>query len=322
LAGLDVFKVPTFGPFRVPPSREILLATDEDRDRILMVARMYPLVRWVLRSAGWVAGNPWLAGGEIQLGDRDIQVRWVSGDWIASSVDLGLDVIARDSVDSNVFAAFRTTDAIGVVPDGLYALQLGQNRLSISSVINRFPPNMADSNLLDSTGAALISAHFSPSGTRDGANALALLARAGGGADQVPGAVVVHRGAEKRWDLPGERLLAIASIRPVSVAWEGWSVWAYDDTSLSQGADLIPVIETMQQSARAEGISSAGEIDLGQARVAVQLIDRVISAIPLVGRSEARQWARASSVLDLLSEYSKLSYRIGEAPDRLDMVIE
>ena len=322
LAGFDVFKVPSFGPFRVPPAREILMATDEDRDRILMVVRMYPVIRWVLRAAGTVAGNPWLAGGEIRLGDRDVQIRWVGGDWIASSVGLDLDVITQDVVETDLLAAFRTTESIGVVPGGLYALQLGKTGLSVSSVQSRFPSKTAVSSFVGSTGVALVSAHFPPADVRDGVNALALLVRTGGEAAQVPGAVVVHRGAEKRWNLPGERLLSVAGIQPVSVTREGWSVWAYDDASLSTGTDLIPAIEAMQQSARAESISSAGEIDLRQARVAVQLIDSLIGAIPLVGRSEARLWARTSSMLELLSEYSNLSYRIGESPDRLEMIIE
>jgi hypothetical protein len=322
LAGFDIFKVPSFGPFRVPPSREILLATDEDRGRMLMVVRMYPVIRWVLRAAGRVAGNPWLAGGEIQLGDRDVEIRWVGGDWIASSAGLDLDVIAQDVVAMDLFAAFRTTESIGVVPGGLYALELDKSRLSVSSVTSRFPPKTAVSSFVGSTGVALVSAHFPPADVREGVNALALLVRTGSDAAQVPGAVIVHRGAEKRWNLPGERLLSVAGIQPVSVAREGWSVWAYDDASLSTGADLIPAIETMQRSARVEGISSAGEIDLGQARVAVQLIDSLIGAIPLVGRSEARLWARTSSILELFSDYSNLSYRIGESPDRLEMIIE
>ena len=63
LAGMNLFEIPSFGPFRLPPSREMLLATNEDRSQVLMVVRMYPLVRWLLRAAGSVAGNPWLSGG-------------------------------------------------------------------------------------------------------------------------------------------------------------------------------------------------------------------------------------------------------------------
>ena len=137
-----------------------------------------------------------------------------------------------------------------------------------------------------------------------------------------PGAAVVHRGGDDRWLLPGERLLSAVGIRPVSVSRGAWTIWAYDDSSLGKGADFVQTIEALEASARAEEVSAIGEVDLIQAREAVRLIDSVLGAVPLIGREEARRWAMLSSLLDLTSEYSSLSYRIGEAPDRLEMIIE
>ncbi len=322
LTGMNLVEIPSFGPFRLPPSREIFLAMDQDRSQVLMVVRMYPLVRWLLRAAGSVAGNAWLSGGEVQVSGRDLVVRWDGGNWIASSAEPGLDVSPAEYVGRDVFALFRLGETFGIVPEGLFSLELQEDTLLVSSVPHRFPAESSKVRILDDAGMALISANFSNSSRPQEAAAIVLFSPPEGRSQRVPGAAVVHRGGDDRWLLPGERLLSVVGIRPVSLSRDPWTVWAYDDSSLEKGADVVQTIEAIEASARAQDVSAVGEIDLDQARKAVRVIDSVLSAVPLIGREEARRWSTLSSLLDLMSEYSSLSYRIGEAPDRLELIVE
>jgi hypothetical protein len=322
LAGMNLYEIPSFGPFRLPPSREILLATNEDRSHVLMVARMYPLIRWLLRAAGAVAGNAWLSGGEVRVGDRDLLVRWDGGNWIASNAEVSLGGDPTSQFGRDIFAAFRVDRTFETVPAGLFSLEILKDKLLISSVRDRFRTRSSDARILEEGAAALILADFSGSSEPEKATAMVLFPPLEERSQKVPGAVVVHRGGNDRWLLPGEKVLSVVGIQPVTVRRGSWTIWAYDDSSLGKGAEFVPRLEALEASARTDEASATGEIDLSQAREAVRVIDSVLSTVPLIGREEARRWAMLSSLLDLMSEYSSLSYRIGETPDRLELIIE
>jgi hypothetical protein len=58
VAELPAPVLPSFGPFAVPPSKEVAACSDLDGRRFLLVARVYPGLAAVARLAGQVAGNP------------------------------------------------------------------------------------------------------------------------------------------------------------------------------------------------------------------------------------------------------------------------
>lgn len=70
-----------FGPFSVPPAREITVAADEDGRRAMVAARVYPGIALVARLAGKVAGNPWLGGGTVELDGGPARVAWDGTLW-------------------------------------------------------------------------------------------------------------------------------------------------------------------------------------------------------------------------------------------------
>ena len=76
LLGLAATNLPSFGPFRFPPAKEIVLAVDEEGRGLFAVAQIYPFAAWVFRAAGWLAGNPWMAGGDLNLGGEAVTITW------------------------------------------------------------------------------------------------------------------------------------------------------------------------------------------------------------------------------------------------------
>ncbi|HVS02725.1 MAG TPA: hypothetical protein VMT16_08155, partial [Thermoanaerobaculia bacterium] len=81
LAGTPEPVVPRLAPFGLPPARELLFAADEERQRLWLAVRVYPGPALVARLAGLLAGNRWLAGGEVELAGAPAWVRWEGLTW-------------------------------------------------------------------------------------------------------------------------------------------------------------------------------------------------------------------------------------------------
>ncbi len=85
LLGTAPLELPSFGPFRLPPAREMAIATDKEGRGLVAVARVYPMAAKLFRVAGWLASNPWMAGGELTLGGRRVRVAWQGDLWMATT---------------------------------------------------------------------------------------------------------------------------------------------------------------------------------------------------------------------------------------------
>ena len=72
-------ELPSFGPFLVPPARELRAELGRDGE-LRVAARIYPAIAALARAAGAVAGNPWLAGGEPP-GHPGASVSWRNTTW-------------------------------------------------------------------------------------------------------------------------------------------------------------------------------------------------------------------------------------------------
>ncbi|HEX4959376.1 MAG TPA: hypothetical protein VF173_00960, partial [Thermoanaerobaculia bacterium] len=92
-SGASAPSLPAFGPFKVPPSREIVACSDLDGSRYLVVARVYPGLAAVARLAGRMASNPWLKGGDVretrgrgdEVEEKVLHVEWRDGLWTVRS---------------------------------------------------------------------------------------------------------------------------------------------------------------------------------------------------------------------------------------------
>lgn len=87
----DDLEMPGFGPFRLPPARELVVMLKEEGEGAagVLAARLYPTWAWVGRGAGRLAGNPWLAGGEVRVGGRPARVSWDGRLWSVRRRDGG-----------------------------------------------------------------------------------------------------------------------------------------------------------------------------------------------------------------------------------------
>lgn len=127
LFGIRPPEMRRFGPFEMPPSRSIVVAAGSRGEDVLAVAAVYPSIRWIARAAGKVAGNPWLAGGEVESGGRPLRVGWTNGLWWVTS-DPDLDVASLLAEPAPVSTAppgvafVRSDRGLGPLPAGDYRI--------------------------------------------------------------------------------------------------------------------------------------------------------------------------------------------------------
>ncbi len=129
LLGVELPRLPRFGPFEVPPSAAIAVASDARGERFLAVAQVYPSISGIARAAGRVAGNPWLAGGEVESGGRRLRVGWAKGNvwWVTTedAADLEAALASTGSVPEGFpagLAWLRAARDLGPLPAGDYRL--------------------------------------------------------------------------------------------------------------------------------------------------------------------------------------------------------
>lgn len=127
VAGVRRARLPRFGPFRVPPSREICIASDARGRRIIAVARVYPGLAALARLAGRLAGNPWLAGGEVELDGRPARAGWAGRGvwWVATEADFDPSALSAggDLPQEPALAVVRLEDSMVLLPKGWYRLE-------------------------------------------------------------------------------------------------------------------------------------------------------------------------------------------------------
>lgn len=82
LMGAEPPALPRFAFWPVPPARALAWARSGDGEVEIVALEPYPVVRWLARAAGRLAGNPWLAGGAVGDDPADGRVLWRHGTWI------------------------------------------------------------------------------------------------------------------------------------------------------------------------------------------------------------------------------------------------
>jgi hypothetical protein len=128
LFGIKPPRLQRFGPFDVPPSSAIALASDSRGEHWVVAAQVYPAIAAIARAAGSVAGNPWLSGGDVESGGKPLHVGWASGGvWWVSSEDPGeATALFGRPFDSPGLPAgiawLRSGKSLGPLPAGDYRL--------------------------------------------------------------------------------------------------------------------------------------------------------------------------------------------------------
>ncbi|HEV7671933.1 MAG TPA: hypothetical protein VGS22_25705 [Thermoanaerobaculia bacterium] len=239
LSGSAEPSMPAFGPFAVPPARELAACADRNKERLRVSARVYPGLALVAKLAGRVAGNPWLAGGGVKVSDRPATVAWEGTLW---TVEVGAPVAIPEAgwaPEAPVLGAFHLVRSVENFPSGIYALGHRDDAIDLTLEGSRFPKESPfDPNELATDRPILLVV----AGAEGKNPAAALAFYDGKGSLGLPSGVLFHPPKRARWDLPGGGIGGLLADRLPHGAAAGWEMVALDEKSLDRGEALAPAV--------------------------------------------------------------------------------
>lgn len=340
-AGAPPPALQSFGPFELPPAREIVACSDLSGERILVAARVYPVLAAVARLAGRLAGNPWLAGGEVTDSDlqqdsaRSMLVTWQESLWTVSLGEPPVLPKHPGRAFPETLGILRLGREVSRFPPGSYLLRHQDDHfeLSLSSEdANSVPPLLepdfgsAAPALVAVAGQAwpveeekpLPPAAFAlfeeTAGQRRGVRKNDLR--------QLPGAAVFQpESGGERWMLPGQGLPRfLIGVLPRGKS-AGWEISALDSASLARARDLAPQITALvsPESGKEPAAGTPRLVlglwaDPGQTVGVVRRVHGILDAIPLVDRRQVERWRSWDVLLTPLARCRKLSLLTTELP--------
>ncbi|MEM7584810.1 MAG: hypothetical protein AAF560_15570 [Acidobacteriota bacterium] len=332
LAGLPSPSLPTFGPLALPPSSEIAVAADETGERFAVMAQVYPAFGSFAKLAGRVAGNPWLAGGEIVVDGRSADVSWDGNRWMVISEGLSPEVVAESPASGSTedpvasreegIGWIRVRQAVDPLPAGLYRLWGDDGGLGIRSQSggSTGPAVAADDRQLIERFQAVKLFLLVFSGGQpalgEPSQALAFFDQVEEKIKELPRIASLHEAGGERWSLPGESLLELAGRKPYASTEGSWDVAALDSTSLEQVRAVAPLLDELSSDPLAWGLW----LDLEGGLAEVERIAQLLSEVPIVPRRRVERWNDARTVLTpLANRYSHLAAVVTEEPRRFEL---
>jgi len=229
-------RLPSFGPVVVPPAYEMAVAWRRD-GRNAAAIRVFPLVGALARVAGRLAGNPWLAGGEVPLErGRRGHVSWHQGVWrldLTGDSDPG-PAPRPAAAEPAPLALLRLGAAVGPLPAGSYRLiRSGEEvELRLGTFSRELPvPPLAGSDppaawRLEVQGEQQLSA--------------TLLWEREGPVPPFPAAAALRVGEVSMPHLPGEELLRLAGRKPLNASEGACEIRALDRGELDLARQAAP----------------------------------------------------------------------------------
>jgi hypothetical protein len=339
-AGAPPPALQSFGPFQLPPAREIVACSDLAGGRIFVAARIYPALAAVARLAGRLAGNPWLAGGEVA--DSELQrespaalhVAWRDGVWTVTSGEPPKLPPRAVRNFPETLAVLRLGREVSRFPPGSYLLRREGNDLDLALSAEETPavPPVREPDfgktppaLVAVAGAAWPADEESPLPP----SAIALFSETAGerrGASnedlqKLPGAAVFHPpDSGDRWSLPGQGLPRfLIGVLPHGEA-EGWEITALDSASLARAKALAPQISTLVPPVSGDTGGTETRLVLGlwahpkETRAVVSRVRHILEAIPLVDRKQVERWRDWETLLGPLARCRQITLLTTELP--------
>lgn len=319
VAGVPPPVLPSFGPFAVPPSKEIAVCSDLDGERFFVAAHVYPGLGAIAKAAGTVADNPWLAGGEITesrgtghaVVERVLRVAWNEGVWTVTS-GAGPPPVGpatQPLLHPRSLGIVRLEREISGFSDGDYLLRRRQGDLELARDSSEPVPDVP-SPFQDPTGGqsrpvllAVSGASWPDEEPRPLPPAAFALFETGEGEGkkfgpfgELPGAAVFHPPGSKRFSLPGEGLTGLIAGALPKAEVAGWQILAMDGSSLRRAEALAPGLAELAPPDVTEALNRDGRLVLGlwlQPRPAVRLVARVnkfLEKVPIANREQVRRW--------------------------------
>jgi hypothetical protein len=304
--------LPRFGPFAVPPASELLLRLDARGNRSAELA-VYPLVAWLARAAGRLAGNPWLAGGELP-GRRGESVAWSDGRWCwrrGPVADLEpAPPRAATAAARRTFAQVRAGAPVGPLPAGLYRLVAGATPRTLELIAGEPPARRGDAIGPTEPVGWLVER---PAGATAEALRGMVVWDALAGIDGVPAIATLGRGpaGTPGFDLPGEELLELVGADVPAGEVEGLRVRALDAPTLDRGRLVAPALAARLEAG--SGLDLAASADVDRLAPLLERFAGHLRRIPLVGGAEAREIERAAAALAPLAGSGRATLEVGPA---------
>jgi hypothetical protein len=323
-------RLPGFGPFAVPPAREVAACSDRSGGRFQVAARIYPAIALVAKAAGAVAGNPWLAGGPVAdrrgRPGRSVTVAWDGGLWTVTSGRPAAALAAPRGRSAALLGAVRLARPERQVPAGTYLLRRRGDGFALTLAGAPAPPALAlpepGSASDPEQGPVLVAAVGSEPADIGGLGdpvagplppaALILFRHEAGGHLRLPGAAVLNPPGEARWGLPGGGLAdMIAGSLPRGNA-AGWEIVAVDGASLRQAERLAaPLARLLFPPSSGPRLSLGLWLEPAPAHALAERISTFLEKVPLVERREARQWRDVETLLAALAACQRLTAAAG-----------
>lgn len=293
---LDVPEIdlPRFGPFSLPPANGLALASDEAGERMLAVARVYPVIALLARVAGKLAANPWLSGGTVDRGGRRLEVRWSGRVWMLRTPGEAWPQGAAGDPRAPALARLAVESPVGPLPAGSYRLVRAAGHLDlVSSKVEAVEGTRPQPGILMMLEGGAV-----------GPRATAVLGPGEGSLRGLPSAVTFAAGVAKARALPFERLYRLLRVKRRRAKVGEWRLVASDRLALRRGRELLPSVVAAAQS---PGRESAYAVDLGVVRAVSAELESRLEGLPLPDLKELRQWRGAALLLQELAVYDAWS---------------
>lgn len=333
VADVPVPDLPAFGPFAVPPSREIVACSDLDGERFFLVARVYPGLAAVARLSGRLADNPWLAGGEIretrgrrdEVEERVLHVAWRDGFWtVWSGPEPALTAAgnAPPPFAPNL-GIFHLEKDVSDFPAGDYVLERKGNDLEVTLAGGAPPPGP---QVAEGENAPVLLAVAGPAWPAESPRpvppaAMALFDVKGGlnlgPLGELPGAAVFNPPEGKRWALPARGIAGLLAKNLPQGNSAGWSIVALDAASLARAEALASEISALVPPT---GEGAGGRLVLGlwaRPRPALRLVTQFrkgFERIPLIDRRQVQSWRDWETLLRPLAACDRVSLAAARSP--------
>src|SRR6185295_16390867 len=334
VAELPAPVMPSFGPFAVPPSREIVACSDLDGERFFLVARVYPGLAAMARLAGRLADNPWLEGGMVretrgrraEVEERLLRVAWRNGFW---TVESGPKPNLRRQGKGSAagfppsLGILHLQREVSDFPAGDYVLQRMGGELAVTLAGGGpapEPPTVAGGE------APVLLAAAGPAWPADSPRplppaAMALFDVEGGlklgPIGTLPGAAVFNPPGGRRWALPARGLAGLLARNLPRGHAAGWDIVALDAASLGRAEALAPAISALVPPA---GDGLDGRLVLGlwlRPRPALDLITKLrqgFEKVPLIERRQVAGWRDWETLLGPLAGCDRISLAATRSP--------
>jgi hypothetical protein len=327
LAGLPPPQLPGFGPFAVPPASEVAACSDSSGRRVLVGAEIYPAIALVAKAAGRLAGNPWLAGGEVPGREPPTRVAWRGNEWTVSlgGAEPPPASPAPQAPPGDALALLRLARPVAGslvdLPAGTYRLgrdAAGDLELALAGSVA--PPTVLDLAGLpqlppDSRPALLAVAGATEKGP---AAALALFPSSSRSDLGLPGAAAFQPAGvpgRGRWSLPGGGIAGLlARALPRGNA-AGWSIVAIDAASLAKAETLAPILARAASPAAGPRLRLGLRVEPAAALELVAAIRKLLERVPLASPREVERWRDGETLLAPLARCREISAVSTGPPD-------